>query len=487
MYDFLIKYFFIFLSGFYLFKRLLNLKNKNFIRPISCIIFSLALTFVFFLLKTYFSITYTAFSILIFCLFMLAFFRNNIYLTIITACIAYLISYVIFGCISGISAILSITVLYKLISYPQEILLIFTGVVSYLICHIPFRIKRFKGGMKFLYNHRVQRTGFFLSLFGISIMMFSQYLYYKDPLNNFYSVLCFFVLTFIIIYWWQRNITKSYLDKLRKLELESLRQELEEKDALIRKLTENNDAQARLIHKDNKLIPAMANAVTEYLESSDAESAKEHGAELSEQLKQLAGDRTGILNASIQANSPLPLTGHAGVDAMLSYMNKRSDTEKIAFEVKIHPGFSSRIGDSISEADLSHLLSDLIENAIIATRNSETKQILVHLGILYDVPSVEVSDTGNPFDPMVYQDFGLQKHSTHLDHGGSGIGLMDIWELKKKYAASLHIYEYAPDTAEFAKKITLVFDSKKHYLIRSYRPEELVQMQTRSDLYILPL
>jgi len=176
------KIFFIFLSGFYLFKRLLNLKNKNFIRPISCIIFSLALTFVFFLLKTYFSITYTAFSILIFCLFMLAFFRNNIYLTIITACIAYLISYVIFGCISGISAILSITVLYKLISYPQEILLIFTGVVSYLICHIPFRIKRFKGGMKFFVQpsgtaHRllfIALWNFYYDVFAVPLLQWTH-------------------------------------------------------------------------------------------------------------------------------------------------------------------------------------------------------------------------------------------------------------------------------------------------------------------------
>jgi hypothetical protein len=64
---------------------------------------------------------------------------------------------------------------------------------------------------------------------------------------------------------------------------------------------------------------------------------------------------------------------------------------------------------------------------------------------------------------------------------------MDIWSLKKKYAASLHIYEYTPETNSFTKMISLVFDQKKHYLIQTYRPKELVQMQTRSDLYILPL
>jgi sensor histidine kinase regulating citrate/malate metabolism len=141
----------------------------------------------------------------------------------------------------------------------------------------------------------------------------------------------------------------------------------------------------------------------------------------------------------------------------------------------------------ISEADLSHLLSDLIENALIATRSASDKRILVHLGILYEVPTVEVSDSGLPFDPTVYQDFGIAKHSTHLNQGGSGIGLMDIWDLKKRYAASLHIYEFLPDAGNYTKRISLVFDHKKHYLIKTYRPQELVQMQTRSDLYILPL
>jgi signal transduction histidine kinase len=297
-------------------------------------------------------------------------------------------------------------------------------------------------------------------------------------------------LILLFIYWWDKNITKQYRDKLRTLELESLRQELDEKNDTIQKLMVNNDAQARLIHKDNKLIPAMLTAVTDYLETTDTalpDSAREYGKGLSEQLKELSRERVGILSLSAQSGSTLPLTNHAGIDAMLSYMKKRADTEKILFEVKLHPNFPDKIGDVIAEADLSHLLSDLIENAMIATRNAERKEILVHLGILYDVPTVEVSDSGAPFDPAVYQDLGLLKHSTHLDNGGSGIGLMDIWELKKEYAASLHIYEYASKTSPFTKMISLVFDRKKHYLIQSYRPEELVQMQTRSDLYILPL
>ena len=103
------------------------------------------------------------------------------------------------------------------------------------------------------------------------------------------------------------------------------------------------------------------------------------------------------------------------------------------------------------------------------------------------VPSIEVRDCGTPFFPSVYQDFGIEKHSTHLDDGGSGIGLMDIWSLKKNYAASLHIHEYAPKTAPFTKRITLLFDRKNHYLIRTFRPQEILKCRARTDMYVLPL
>ena len=48
--------------------------------------------------------------------------------------------------------------------------------------------------------------------------------------------------------------------------------------------------------------------------------------------------------------------------------------------------------------------------------------------------SVEISDNGQPFLPEIFQDFGLKAHTTHAGNGGSGIGLMDIWKLKKKSA-----------------------------------------------------
>ncbi len=483
------KNFFLYLSGFYLYKKTLNLKFSNHFFTYFSLFSSVLLALICHIMKEYFFFPYTSTSVLIYCILLCIVFRNNIRLTLVISCFSFILSSLTFFCTSGIVSILAVVVIYNFYIPSQFLLTLLAGALSYALCHAIFSIRRFKGGMKFLYKPEVQRTGFILSLFVLTGIIICQYSYFQLTSSSFYPILFLFLCIFIVLFWWQKNITKNYLDKLRRLELESLRQELAEKDEAIQKLTESNDSLARIIHKDNKLVPAMLAAVTDYLESVDNGTVAEchsRGQTLAAQLQELASDRIGVLEASARTSQALPLTGHAAVDAMLRYMQKRADMEHITYTVKLHPDFPEKIGTEISEADLSHLLSDLIENAIIASKYSEKKSILVHLGLLYDAPTIEISDNGAPFDPEVYQDFGLQSHSTHMGEGGSGIGLMDVWELKKKYAASLHIYEYAPETSPFTKKLCLVFDHKRHYLIRSYRPKDIIKLQTRNDLFVMP-
>ena len=310
----------------------------------------------------------------------------------------------------------------------------------------------------------------------------------QDTGNNNIYLIGLFTIMFILLHIVRREVQKYYLTRLKKLELESLRQELAEKDAMIQKLKDSNDHLAHLVHQDNKLIPAMESAVQHYLTdaASNPETQLAKGQALAQELQNLAEDRQGNLT-SYQSLRDLPHTGHAGVDAMLSHMQERALAQNIEYKLQIAADFSTAIDNQISEADLVHLLSDLIENAIIATKTCEHREIFISLGMPNGVPSIEVRDSGTPFSPSVYQDFGIEKHSTHLDDGGSGIGLMDIWTLKRKYAASLHIHEYAPETAPFTKRITLLFDRKNHYLIRTFRPQEILKCRARTDMYVLPL
>lgn len=486
MIEYLIKYFFVFDTTFYLYFKFLNLNSnilykKRLLCTLLLSIFSAAM------------ITETAFPFysvqiyLLFYLILMLCFHCEPKLCLMTSLITFTLSNAFLIISSIICGLLLYPFYYNDMVSPDIILFFLSGIIMYSISYLLFHIQLFKNGIKYLYNKNLINTITLVGIIIISSLTIGQYLYPSVSNSQLLPYVLLILLAAILLFFlWQRCIRQYYLTKLRNLELESLRQELAEKDAEINKLLANNERQARTIHRDNKLIPAMLSAVTEYLDSADESGSHAiYGRELSCRLKELADERAKNLTAE-NTSGDLPLLHRASVDAMLSYMKKRAAQEHIRFEVKIHPEFADRTTDSIAEADLSHLLSDLLENAIIAVKNAENRQILVHLGILYDVPAVEVSDSGSEFSPAIYQDLGLRKHSTHLGHGGSGIGLMDIWELKKKYAASLHIYEYAKDTAPFTKKISIVFDRKKHYLIRTYRPQELVKIQSRIDLCVLP-
>ena len=111
---------------------------------------------------------------------------------------------------------------------------------------------------------------------------------------------------------------------------------------------------------------------------------------------------------------------------------------------------------------------------------------MIHIGISYDKLFFDIYDSGIPFTIETYQNFGNICYTTHKDTGGSGIGLTDIYKLKRKYKASLQIYEYPAQTNTYTKKIRIWFDRKNHFLIQSYRAKEIEIELIRNDIHVFP-
>ncbi len=412
-------------------------------------------------------------------------FQISIIYAIISISIPYAVYSILTIPITFIVAIIHSSSVLTVLTY----IILITSCITSLIVFILMKNKRTIKALHLVCNYHNFYIVAILIFCFILLTTIAQYKILHNSNTKIYAILLN-LIALVLLYVIQRQTQKYYLSKLKKLELESLRQELAEKDALIQKLQESNDHLARIIHKDNKLIPSMVSAVSRYLRNVntlDADALRASGMTLARELEQMAQNRQGILSENEHQTDGIPHSGHAAVDAILLHMQNRAAALHIDYTVTLGAEFSDTVNRMITESDLTHLLADLIENALNATKESGTRCVLVHLGILYDAPVVEVSDSGRPFAPAVYQDFGLQKHSTHLNDGGSGIGLMDIWELKKKYAASLHIHEYEPGAASYTKKISVVFDRRNHYLIRTYRPQELLQYRIRTDMFILPL
>ena len=120
---------------------------------------------------------------------------------------------------------------------------------------IPFRLKRTKNGMPFLKKQYYSISGMIISIF----LLLASTLLNADNRNQIYIIpyILIFIFATLIYLYWKKYLTKTYLDKLNIKNIESLNTELLEKQQYIESLEEDNQRLAKIIHKDNKLIPAM--------------------------------------------------------------------------------------------------------------------------------------------------------------------------------------------------------------------------------------
>lgn len=395
----IISHFFILMCCFYCYCKILNLNDLFFrlriLFTFSALALACALCFIHFIVYP----IAMFFILLTFYIFITLFTKTNWHTSLNAAIISIAMSLVSFT----ISSFIFSTLVFLMYSYIDinnlVVIKLLNGFLQYFMIHIPFQFKRMKKGMPFLYDLQLNNIGTCISLLILICYIAASISNTSD--NNYLPFIIPLFLIFpcalLLISWWRAIITSNYRRKLQQFEMQKLKNEHVQKEQEITRLLENNKALAQIIHRDNKLIPAMELAVNTFLQNQNTLSPH--------QLKEQG----------------LALAAH------------------------------------------------------LQTMSQERKFNLT-----------EYQTNGQPFLPEFFQDFGLKAHTTHAGNGGSGIGLMDIWKLKKKYRASLVITEYVPGTYSYTKQISLIFDAKKHYIIQTYRRRELGQIRFRDDLYIFP-
>ncbi len=484
MLNIIIKHFFIYICCIYIYRHLQNNHTRNnFEIPIS-IVFSFSLALFTAIVKDFFPTFVNILPIIILWIMHSAISAQP-KVSFVTTMIAFAISYGFY-----ILSCFTLAIILSIFHFddPRKVplySLFYAGIIEQFLLVFLFRQKRFRKGMPFLFATKLLNIGMIVCL---SFLVLLTYLQTSDIsrlwVNILYSILLVISLA-ALIFWWQAQLTKSYLHKLQLLELESLRKELEETSREMAHLKKQNEELGRLIHKDNKLIPAMETAVIDFLSASVQKENNTIGQSLISQLKELSGSRREILDEVSAARSHHFATGVPALDTMLTYFDRRAEARKMEFTVNVTPDLKAYVPSRISSDDITHLLADLLENAIIAVTPCTSRKIRLQIYPYRKWFVIELSDTGIPFQTESLLQFGIQRLTTHKDSGGSGIGLMDIWKLKEKYHASIHITEY-PDSAPFSKRITFLLDHRNQYLIRTWRCEELKAESRRTDLCILP-
>lgn len=365
---------------------------------------------------------------------------------------------------------------------PRPVFAILIGVLQLILAFLLFRIPRLKHGFPFIVDYQYGDLGVYIS---VAILVTASFLGLSEGTHFVYMILAFSILVcgMILWLWWRSRITQKYLNKLKERDLTELNSIVSIQQEEIEQLKAQNEALSKLIHKDNKFLPALDLIVKEFLidalreEKPDTRIAKTK--QLIEQLDQLSEDRAGAVQSYELSHKKLPATGSTAVDAVLSYMLQRAIEAGIDFDLWT----SGDAENPVPEEDFTTLLADLLENALITTRDSVRKRILVTIGMAKEGFSLSVFDSGGPFPTEVLENWGIRQITSHADSGGSGIGMMSTHELCRRYHASFVIEEFPPDML-YSKRVTICLDGRSQYRVRLNDSERTEQVLNHPDVVL---
>lgn len=489
----MIKYLFITMNSIYVFTKLLG---KNITKKISVfgMFYSLLIAFGVIWTRTYVPALTVSFLVLSIMFFMSFFYRTSTQTCIIAAIISVASVYGLYTVLT-----LMFVTLFFLLSMPLSqhhfldgIINIILGVFELFPSWLLFRTKYFRNGIPSLKQRHSNTTGVFIS---IAILFLSSLATPNMQVNWQWLIPVFIILTCscFLYLWWRVKIKKDYIQRVREREIAMMEDELNEKEKEIQKLNTHNEMLAAIIHRDNKLIPAMESAVRDclsmILEDADTDEITEKAKILLAQLQEMTRERTGIITQYESQGSRLAATNVPSVDILLSYLYRKAEKQNAVFTFSFSGNVREFANSYIDETDLQTVLADLVENAINATQSCIKRAVHVDMNAGSDIPEIYVYDSGIPFTPEVLEQMGLKRVTTRKEENGSGIGLMSTFTILHKYKASFELEELDGGEAythTYTKRISLCFDKLNEYRIRLPQNEEIMNMSKRIDLVMIP-
>lgn len=483
----LIKLFFMILCSYYIFTKLLHLfpsRKQYALALLATVVLSVIMCFV----NRHVNYLNALLMAILFCGFVFLQYRTSIKITLVTSIISCAMSYIIFSIASLLTALL-IFWLSKLPylnnKFSEEIMFTIVGVCQLLLSIIPFRFKRLKKGMPYLQDGKFGDFGFILCIILLIITSLIQ-----AGLGSDSSLIAYMISIAIcgifLITWWLKRLTLRYLSRLKAQEVSDLKLQIQQLSDRNAELQKNNEVLSKIIHKDNKLIPAMEHSVQTLVQSlrfSDEESLAKAN-ELLQYLASVSKDRSGILLNYEHQHRSLLQTGVTSIDSMIGYMEQKAYSDGVSLNLTITGSIKYLTETVIKETDLSTLIADLLENALNAVGGADLKHILLCIGIEGDHYSLDVFDSGAPISEEVLPHLGKQRFTSHAETGGSGIGMMTTFEILRKYSASFVLDEINV-SKPYSKKLSICFDGLNQFRVKSNRPELLELQSTRPDAILI--
>lgn len=454
MIRFFIRNFTIISGSIYSFYHLLNIRPPK-KRTILCsAFFSLLLcviSYVIFPGTSYISLLLQIYLCVLFLMFIT---KTSPELTLTVTILSYGISY----CCYMVSASIS-SIILGLCGLTSDMGLIYlqlpSCILQALILWRLYKIPRLRNGIPFgddITSNNIAVITSVMVLFAIIIFSTNdKSLIYILPL------LLIFFCTILIYIWWKYRVSKNYMERVKQNEIASLRERIEV-------LEKENLELAKIIHKDNKMIPSMKLAVCDFIKSFD--NPPEGSDELLDMLDSMYNERYGAVISHEISTKKLPPTQVASIDSMLKFMVQKASLHMVNLDLTLSASLKYLVETTITEDDLRTIMADLTENAIIATEYSHKRNIFIHVYIEDNHYIIDFYDSGIPFTQEVLANFGKKQITTHADTGGSGIGLINTAEILHRYKASIMVTKFDEPDNPYTKRISLIFDEKDACIIK---------------------
>jgi len=480
----LIKYFIPVFYCIYLYAKILNIKNISLLKRLISILSSLFISFII-ISTNKFIPQFGDLLILLLSIICTYILYKTEPISLYLSCIATLISFCISYAFFSITLLFSFATSYSIfdVFYSELFILLITFIIQGFLSFFIFKIKRLKNGISFLSRKGFSNTGILICvLFLLCVLSISNH-----NKADRYSILLFFTVIICcisILFWWRTGLKKSYIEDLRKKEFETSQNQILEKERIIAELIDNNDHLSSLIHKDNKIIPALEFAVRDFL--SDSENIPSHlqkkGTEILKQIKFVSKKRKGLITIYQNDHKKLPTTGVFSIDNLLQYMFHRAKENGIQFDLILTGNIRFFAKSILDENDTVLILAELIDNSILSLEQCTYKKILITMGLVGDFYEISVSDSGTPFEMEIISSIGKKRVTSRASAGGSGTGLYTIFQILRNIHASFSIEESPEEPFSTNKKLTVCFDKKNETRIKSHRISDIRLRCNRSDI-----
>lgn len=405
--------------------------------------------------------------------------KNSIGYSMIIVIISLSINYIL----SFISLLASFTILRAIKIQNDLVSLLFIILFHFLFIYFFFKKRRFKNGLAFL--QPVNKSEYLdLLILNICVTLMFSFILITNYDKTFIVTLfiTITVLSIIMFITIQKTLTLYYKQKLMKQQIEETNKELENKDKIIEKLQAENINFSKISHSIAHRQKSLEYKLDKLISSKDSDTNLSSTENLKSEINKISEDYLSSIN-NIKTIPDLQKTGIPKIDDMLSYMQSECFKNKINFILNIKGNIYCMTNHFISVDKLEILLADFIKNSIIAITCSKNinRTILLVLGYVNSSYELCISDTGIEFEIDTLRNLGCTATTTHKDTGGTGYGFMNTFDTLREFKASLVIEEIGlPNISNYTKSIKVIFDNKNEFIIRSYRYNEMKNLQFNS-------